>query len=561
MRLIEDRRHWALPTGGVITPGPGSSWIEGATPDASAWAVFNREAPRTLAMSLDRNQTWRGLIVDGEQVTLDLAGNTLTLGPQGPSLKTYSLLLGEGRGTPTSLVLLSGTLVASNDVVVDGLAGVPATLTLDHGMELTHAFATGVGKVVVGHLGTGHLVVKDHSRLITDSLLIAPNTSVTGSLVLTGDGSRIEATQFSLVDRGIADAIVRDGAVLQTQSFNMGERAGAQASLQIDGVGSQLVLTGTAASIGRGGSATLEVTLGGAIPANAAVIEVGSGNPALFSVSRISDAGSRLSNGAVQVNAGGLFQLRNGATWTEGVNGLSVIGGEALVQNAQARFEDLTVAGLVVGGQLKSSGSLTISNGAVVTVRDNVNVNEDGQLRVLGTGSRLTGFANLRLDGLLAVDSGGEIFGTNIGTSKGSVILDNRGSIHSDVNLGGELFWRTPSRKFSRLANHCWQPHALERFTRGAGTGRLDRRHATRRAACHRQSGPPGLRGGSGIPGWIRAAGRPAVQFARRRRRVHGNRDDSSAGFVAGLAVQHPVRRIHPPVFARLVEHGGGRSA
>ena len=211
-----------------------------------SWAVFNSEVARTLALTLPGDRTWRGLIVDGERLDLNLDGHTLTLGNAGPSLKTYSLRVGEGRFTASALTLRNGTVLASNDVLVGGVFGAReagATLTLDAGAVLDQTLDLGLGSVLVGDLGPGALVVRGGSHLTTNVLALARKAPVEGdplrsTLDISGAGSQVHATLVSLADHGDATATVTAGGVVDATGADILVDDGGR--LTVTGSGSRL---------------------------------------------------------------------------------------------------------------------------------------------------------------------------------------------------------------------------------------------------------------------------------------------------------------------------------
>jgi len=429
--LVEDRRHWKPATTGSLADG--ASWIEAATPDAGAWAVFNSVTNRLLALQLDAGREWRGLIVDGERLQLDLAGQNLVLGRQGASEKSFNLLIGEGRRSVAgSLVLRDGGVVALRDVVVGGVAvngGAVASLTLEAGAVLNQTTGTETASTIVGQKGAGRLVVRDGARLLTNTLALGPLVgAASGDLLLSGAGSRIEAQFLSAGERADATVLVNEGAVLQVQSLNLARFETATASLVVDGAGSQLVLGGGISSIGsQGGRGTLELTGGARLQGDGALLGIGSGKVGDFSVLRASGQGTQLADVGVRVSTGGLLHLRDGVAWQDGVNGLEVNGGTAQLEGMQARLKLLSVEGQFgANDALISSGRVDVSRGSVLLLgRGEMEVGLGGTLTISGAGSQVLGFDNLLLLGDLAVNGGALLSGGVIG-------LDDRGRIHGD---------------------------------------------------------------------------------------------------------------------------------
>ncbi len=449
LNLIEDRRHWAPALEAPMLPD--TSWVEQAAPDASSWATFNRNSGRVLGLTLSGDATWRGLIVDGESLSLDLNQRTLSLGTAGPSLKTFNVRVGEGRPSASTLTLRNGTVAAENDFLVGGSfgpQGPTAHMRLDSGLVLNVNGGAGLASLAVADDGPGRLTVQGASRVVTNVLALArkaPAAGAPGQLLavmdVTGAGSRVEATRVALGDRGEANVTVSLGGVLQTQSLGMAELAGSRATLLIDGVGSRLVVSGGFVDIGKGGRGSLEVVNGGVIEGNSSRFTVGSGDPTLFSVMRASGVGTQLLGTNVRVAAGGNFELRDEATWPGAANSLEVKGGQARLNKATAVLSELSVEGLFNGSNLVSSGAVDIESGATVDAsRADIVVGPGGRITLSGAGSRLTGFNTLQLAGSVIVNAGTVLSGDSLAqSSTGSLLGTGVMKFATDFDAAGQL--------------------------------------------------------------------------------------------------------------------------
>ncbi|GEM_PF-5719153 len=134
LRILEDRLHWAGDQPSNIT-GDGNEWLENLPISDSRFAVFNQETPRNLSLTLDGDSEWRGLIVDGEELALDLGGHWLNFGTNGASRKEFSITLGEVRTSPSKLTLKNGTIETTNGIRLHSLPDNPVTLVLENGVE------------------------------------------------------------------------------------------------------------------------------------------------------------------------------------------------------------------------------------------------------------------------------------------------------------------------------------------------------------------------------------------------------------------------------------------
>jgi len=131
----------------------------------------------------------------------------------------------------------------------------------------------------------------------------------------------------------------------------------------------------------------------------------------------------------VVVNAGGQFELRDGAQWTGAANVLEIKGGQATLNKSTAKVFSLSVEGLFQGKSLLSTGQLTIDGGAVLDATGaDIAVEAGGRLTVTGSGSRLFGFSELLVNGALTVNSGATLEGDTLGLSN-SASLQGTGTV------------------------------------------------------------------------------------------------------------------------------------
>ena len=120
---VDDRRHWDSDAN-IIISGNADQWEEKIEPGPGQFAVFNHEPPRDLSLRLDADRTWRGLIVDGESLRLNLAGKTLTLTTNGLSANDLNISVGEFLYRDSTLLLSNGSVIASKPILVGAFPAV-----------------------------------------------------------------------------------------------------------------------------------------------------------------------------------------------------------------------------------------------------------------------------------------------------------------------------------------------------------------------------------------------------------------------------------------------------
>lgn len=432
IELTEDRLHWTSADTTIQVAAP-SQWAESLELNNTRYAVFNDVAARTLSLSLDQNQEWRGLIVDGETLALNLGGKTLTLGSQGPSVRTNSILVGEGRYGTSQLTLSNGTAVLDYDILVGADSSNPGGLILENGAILREESDS--ISAIIGSGGTGNLTVRGGSRLQASQVILGNATGGNGTAEVTGAGSRLETVGLFVGNAGQGTLTVRNGAVAQASRLGIASAAGASGTMTVEGPGSRLEMQAIPNSnaligTGAGSTATLEIKDGATLAGDDIAFTVGSGNATDSAAFRVTGAGTSMTDVGLNVHTGGSFQLSDGATWTNG--GLFVAGGEARIQaNATATLNNsIRVGGVVVNNNVTKTGLLTVGHGSKLTTGDLVEVERGGTISVNGTGASIEGFTTLDLKGgHLNVSNGGKVIAATTGLGLGEIIIQAGGSL------------------------------------------------------------------------------------------------------------------------------------
>jgi len=371
LTLFEDRRHWAPDTAGVLAEA--TSWVEQAAPDATSWAVFNRTSPRSLTFKLDAGQRWRGLIVDGESLTLDLNGRTVETTTSGASQKNYGVLVGEGRHGPSALTLRNGRLDVANHIIV-GADAAPATLTVGAGAAVDAA----------------------------------------GALQLA---TRVGAT---------ADLRIEDGGSLRARGLEIAALAGSRGTLRIDGSGSMLTVDAASAGIGRAGLGELLVHGGGQVQWHATIVDIGS-TSAHAAALRVVGAGSQSVDGSFNVGNGAVLEVRDGALLRSKAGGVQVTAGGSFFASAATVELGRLDVGPAGASALFDRG--TQASASEVTVRG-------GSLRIVGAGTRLGGVENLMVHaGNLEIGDGAVLSGDAAYIAEGARLSGDGGTLDFDRKL------------------------------------------------------------------------------------------------------------------------------
>lgn len=371
LTLFEDRRHWA-PDGAAVL-AEGASWVEQAAPDALSWAVFNRSSPRSLAFTLAAGQRWRGLIVDGESLALNLGGRTIETTTSGASQKNYGVLVGEGRHSLSELTLRNGRLDVANHIIV-GADAAKAVLTVGTSASVDAAGA----------------------------LLLATRSGAT------------------------ADLRIEDGGSLRARGLEIAQPAGSQATLRIDGSGSTLTVDAASAGIGRSGAGELLVQNGALVQWQATIVDIGGASRHAAAL-RIVGAGSKSLDGSFNIGNGAVLEVRDGALLRSTAGGVQVTaGGSFFASAAGVELDRLDVGG--------AGASALFEHGTQAAVREVTQ--RGGSLRITGAGTRLGGVENLMVHGgNLVVGDGAVLAGDAAYIAEDARLSGDGGSLQFDRRL------------------------------------------------------------------------------------------------------------------------------
>lgn len=393
------------------------------------------------------------------------AGSTGTLNISGSSTvmnntSSQDWQLGFNGGTGRLNVTAGGKLNHNWWINLARGAGSVGSITVDGaGSEITQS----AGRTNVGEDGLGTLTISNGGKYSsTDEFAVGQNGGSTGTLTLSGATSELNLTSHLFVGRNgngtfnqsggtlnlngrrmqIADAggstgvvNLTGGAVNNSEWIHVGSGGGANGTLNITYPSAGDTLTTGALYVGNGGSTGLINVNNGTLNATG-VIEVGrigSGTGTL----NISGAGSTVNaytgggldgfvrigtnsgNGTVNVSAGGKLNTNGGWLTLGDAEG----GGQGAtgVVTATGAGTTITTRGIIVGWFGSTTGTLSISDGAVV----NNTVHELSVGRDFNAGNNPTGIVNISSGGVL--NAGGE---TRIGHNSTGIVNINGGTLN-----------------------------------------------------------------------------------------------------------------------------------
>lgn len=431
--------------------GADRTWDRGAGTDN--WLTAINWSADTLPTSADRviiNMANGPRIAGGSASSGELRLGTTALG-------TGALTIGPG-GALTGITT-SYIGYASNATGMMTVTGPGAVWTL---ANISGVYQT----LIIGqNSSTGSLTVSNGGLVNAAQTLVANSVGSTGTLVLTGANSALNANaEIRIGHNGVGTVNILDGAVLTTGiaagNSSIGTTASGSGTVLIDGAGSRWQ-TSRSILLGSAGTGIMTVRNGGMLGASSMTIGSAATSTGALTVD---GADSFVDiNGLMLVGdyGSGDLTVRNGGTIITGISGSasSFIGyrsnaspaskgtGNAIVDGAgsswTSRF-DLNIGNL-------GNGTLSVQNGGYAQSLRATNIGSGagslGLATITGAGSRLDA-VGIRVghvgNGTLIVENGAEAISSSFVTvgrnpgSTGQMTIRTGGKVES---LKGELGW------------------------------------------------------------------------------------------------------------------------
>ncbi|CAN0519948.1 unnamed protein product, partial [Ectocarpus sp. 12 AP-2014] len=340
----------------------------------------------------------------------------------------------------------SGSLQNDGNLVAAEQAGSSGALVIERDGSLD---VINNNRVIIGDGGNARLTIRDGGDMNiagTGDLIVADENTSTSTVTVSGTGSTLSTNNLAIARDGNGSLLIQNEAVVTSRNDSfMATNAGSIAKVDVGGVGAAWNTAGDAI-FGDGGSAELNIRLGGAVNVDGDVSigarDTGSGVVNVGGVGSTFTSGGTMTFGAkgrgdLNVTSGGVVQADTILFGNES-------GGNSTVRVDGAGSQVLSDESIFVGGV--GDAEMTVSRGALVRAGAGLSVgsNENGVVTVDGAGTRLEvgGKSSRSLtvgyfgDAELSVTDGAvvEVEGTTatrIGRerfSTGSVLIDGTGS-------------------------------------------------------------------------------------------------------------------------------------
>lgn len=417
-------------SGVVVVDGAGSLWAVGGEiiVGANGVAIMTVQNGATVDAGADLNRDT--YIARGSAVA------AVTVTGVGTTWTSHGRLhvgdLGDG-----SLVVSAGaSLTSAGGVFGEASSGIGNVVIDGAGSSWTSA-----GEIIVGAEGDGTLTIANGGDVSSQAGIVADEDGSIGAVTVSGAGSSWDMAQNTYVGfGGVGTLSVLNGGAITGQDGLIGLEAGSNGHVEINGAGSSWI-TPRIITVGFDGAGVLDVTNGGVVISQAGYIGDNAGSTGLANVSG-SDAFWDV-NGVLHVGFGASGTLN--ISDEGGVEALSVVvgsnpGGTGAVTLDGDDSSLTALNSLFVAEQ--GAGTLLVQNGAeLYSLNADIGreAGSDGELLI--DGAQWLSSGNMRVgvdgEGALIVTNGGVVAssGVSIGgqTGVGSGLVTGAGSIWSNT--------------------------------------------------------------------------------------------------------------------------------
>ena len=273
---------------------------------------------------------------------------------------TDALFVGHNAGSTGTMTISDGATVTDVQGIVGDLAGSNGSLTVTGAGSTWTSLVTSAlysGDINAGRFGTGSITVSDGGKVIGNRFYAGNEVGSSGTVVVTGAGSSIAATdRFVVGSQGTGVATVSNGGTISAATIRIAAQAGSTGTLNVGAAHG----TGPAAA---GKLDTSSIRFG----AGTGLLEFNFTDPSYVVSAAISGAGR------VQLDAGNLT-LSGVNTYTGGttVNGgtLNVTGSlsgsatEVTMRGGQL-VNSGTISGSTYGVELATTGNVVSTSGSI----------------------------------------------------------------------------------------------------------------------------------------------------------------------------------------------------
>jgi len=428
----------------------GSSWVSGAAPSSSQWAVWNSTVatPANCTNALGGNVTWGGIQISNPSAAVNItSGSTLTLngvGGVGIDMSSASVDLTLGSGVANTMLTIASNqlfsvasgrnLFISNDSSVGN--NITETITNGGNVVISGRIFGGTGTNVVMS-GTGALTLSDPNYLKnfvlnSGTLNVNHNYALCGNAAqaLTINGGTLDAT-VNGISQGQAPALNLNGDFVfnGTYSLNYGTGAvtlGGNRQVTVNAntltVGGAIGDGGLVYSLTKAGAGKLTLTAANTYTGNTTI---SAGTLALSGSGSIASSNLTVASGAT-LDVSGLttaLALGSGQTLNAGATGTNTTG---TITMGSSKGLTLSAGGLIFtaygGGSTApltagTAGSVAL-NSAPITVTTTSSLPVGYYVLIAPGGGTVTGSP-----GALTVNGSGTAATATVSVQYGALVL------------------------------------------------------------------------------------------------------------------------------------------
>lgn len=339
-----------------------------------------------------------------------------------------------GYGGAGALVIENGGAVTYSNLELH--AGQLAGSTGDITVAGTNSSLTG-GRLYIGAAGTASLTIENGGSVTSaGNTYIGSDATGAGTAEVTGSGSSWNVTSgmFYVANSGTGSLTIDAGASVATTQAYIGYAANSIGAATVKGTGSIWTIATSSLTVGRLGTATLNIEAGGTVATASGTLGTGASNNAAGTgtVTVTGEGSTWANNGGLTVgNYGtGILDIENGGTVSNTQGRLGYYGtgtGTVTVTGEGSTWVNST--GLLIGRA--GTGTVNIEDGGTVTVSDGA-----GTVTLGSNAATASGTVNIGTGGAAGTLEAAEV---TTGTGTGQVNFNHTGTVDFGAKLTGTL--------------------------------------------------------------------------------------------------------------------------
>ncbi|MGC4015208.1 MAG: PEP-CTERM sorting domain-containing protein [Luteolibacter sp.] len=285
----------------------------------------------------------------------------------------------------------------------------------------------------IGYTGTGTLRIDGDSDYSTNAFSLGQVAGASGTVTVSGTGSTLTTNQsVYIASAGIGNLVLESGAVMTSNGLpsyptfygvTVGYGSGGKGTVTVDGDGTKWIIPNMGIAVGTtNGTGSVTVNHGGLISSTGLGVSAGS-TLLITGTDLVTHAASTVNTGSFSVDSittGGATVSAGGILNSSGVSTIGSFLGRTGTMTVTGQNSQWNAVGSLNIGALSGTGSLTVADGALVSVSNTGSASGTGNgLITLGGSPQSTNPGTPASTGNLYIGTGGAAGRLNVAEVNG----------------------------------------------------------------------------------------------------------------------------------------------